>query len=97
VIILLLLGSTGAGFVVGRFGYRLSKKHSIYVPIIGGFGGLFLSLLLNGVLNTSNGIARLAIDVVGVLLGGVLANHFKAKLKWIGTAAIGSYIFTQGV
>jgi len=98
VLTLLLLGSLGAGVVVGRFGYKWSKSHSIYVPIIGGWGGLVLATLLLGLLfPRANQIASLAAAVIGALLGGLLANHFKAKLKWIGTAAVGSYILTTGV
>lgn len=98
VLTLLLLGSLGAGVVVGRFGYKWSKSHSIYVPIIGGWGGLVLATLLLGLLfPQANQIASLAAAVIGALLGGLLANHFKAKLKWMGTAAIGSYILIRGL
>jgi len=48
VLTLLLLVSLGAGVVVGRFGYKWSKSHSIYVPIIGGWGGLVLATLSFG-------------------------------------------------
>lgn len=98
VITLVLLGSVAAGLVVGYFGYKWSKSHSIYVPIIGGWGGLALAtLLLQGVFHVENRIATLITAAAGAVLGGMVANQFKAKLKWIGTAVIGSYILMRGV
>jgi len=101
VITLLLLGSIGAGLVAGHFGYKWSKSHSIYVPIIGGWAGLVAASLLLNLFSSEvfglNQYAQVAGVLVGALLGGIVANHFKAKLKWIGTAAVGSYILTTGV
>ncbi|KAI9333343.1 hypothetical protein DFJ73DRAFT_854439, partial [Zopfochytrium polystomum] len=95
--LVLLLGSIGAGIVVGAL---LLCLRGLAVSLIGGAAGLYLALFLlslrSGGLIQSD-VGRLVFIAVFVVVGAIAAVVVERWAVIVGTSVVGSYLFVLGV
>jgi hypothetical protein len=93
--VIVLLLALALGVAAAYFSYKLTTKFAI--PIVAGAGGAFGFKLIASVAGIRNEYAVIAILVVGIAAGIFLGMKLNFYVKTIGTAFLGSYMFTRGL
>tara|TARA_B110001450_G_C17618465_1_gene480214 strand:+ start:348 stop:1511 length:1164 start_codon:yes stop_codon:yes gene_type:complete len=93
--VIVLILALALGVAAAYFSYKLTTKFAI--PIVAGAGGAFGFKLITNVAGIRNEYAALAIMIVGIAVGVFLGMKLNFYVKTIGTAFLGSYMFTRGL